>query len=427
MPGLSFKERRYGVKNRIISLVLALTLLFGLVSCTKAEDVPPKDRNLTVETEAVVYTAAGIDAVSSRLADLLIRIAPRLGYPTLGESEKGSIVAMIRSDIIPIAQNIPIYEGELFDLVASAEEYLDAYETDCDVDLEFILGLYTRFTASIDADRLGRFAYRLELQRLAAKLDDAIENYEKNGYGIEIVEHYTALLEDARALGEGRYADAFGATVFLFATSLGLGDIQGGALSLSPSDALVVIQMQGERLTDLGLTDSEWHTVAAMCEEHVPTGGGTLEGKMLLSLKNDGFFAAVSSLMPDAVELYATLSRGISKESVDLMASDDRLAYMRAVLGEMIENEDELRAFLDRVIAELPAPERFTLSGINAYDKAGYEAFLERPIADADALILSVKAFLEYPTDVTCAALEDVASAFIASKNPVVAYVFFYL
>ena len=414
------------MKNRIISLVLALMLLFSLVSCVKTEKVPPKDKSLTVETEAVIYTAAGIDAVSSRFADLFIRIAPRLGYPALVESERENIAEMIRTDIIPIAQNIPIYEEELLDLARSAEEYLDEFETERDLDLGFILGLYTKFTVTVDAERLGRLSYRLQLNSIVDKLDDAIENYEKNGYGIEIVDHYTALLEDARALGEGRYTDAFGATVFLFATSLGLGDIQGGALSLSTSDALTVIKKQGEKLSSLGLTDREWQTVAAMCEEYIPTGGATLQGKMLVALKNDGFFSAAASLMPDATNFYATLSRSITKDSVEKMSADG-LEYMSAVLGEMLKNEDSFRAFLDRVIAELPAPERFTLAGINAYDKAGYEAFLERPTADADALILSAQTFVASPTDESYLALEDVLAAFLASKNPVVAYVYFYL
>lgn len=414
------------MKNRIISLVLALTLLFSLVSCVKTEKVPPKDKSLTVETEAVIYTAAGIDAVSSRFADLFIRIAPRLGYPALVESERENIAEMIRTDIIPIAQNIPIYEEELLDLARSAEEYLDEFETERDLDLGFILGLYTKFTVTVDAERLGRLSYRLQINSIVDKLDDAIENYEKNGYGIEIVDHYTALLEDARALGEGRYTDAFGATVFLFATSLGLGDIQGGALSLSTSDALTVIKKQGEKLSSLGLTDREWQTVAAMCEEYIPTGGATLQGKMLVALKNDGFFSAAASLMPDATNFYATLSRSITKDSVEKMSADG-LEYMSAVLGEMLKNADSFRAFLDRVIAELPAPERFTLAGINAYDKAGYEAFLERPTADADALILSARTFVASPTDESYRELEDVLAAFLASKNPVVAYVYFYL
>ena len=412
--------------NRIISLVLALTLFFSLVSCVKTENVPPKDKSLTVETEAVTYTAAGIDAVSSRFADLFIRIAPRLGYPALVESERENIAAMIRTDIIPIAQNIPIYEEELLDLARSAEEYLDEFETDRDVDLGFILGLYTKFTVTVDAERLGRLTYRLQLNSIADKLIDATDKYEENGYGIENVEHYTELLEGARALGEGRFTDVFSAYIFLFATSLGLGDIQGGAVSLSSSDALTVIKKQGNKLSSLGLTDSEWQIVAAMCEEYIPTGGATLQGKMLVALKNDGFFSAAASLMPDATDLYVTLSRGITKDSVEKMSADG-LEYMSAVLGEMLKNEDGFSAFLDKVAEELPAPERFALAGINAYDRAGYEAFLERPTADVDALILSARAFVASPTEESYQALEDVLTAFLAGANPVVAYVYFYL
>lgn len=429
LPGLSFKERRYGVKNRIISLVLALALLFSLVSCYKTEKVPPKDRNLTVETEAVEYTAAGIDAVSSRFADLFIRIAPRLGYPALVEGEREAIAEMIRMDIIPIAQNVPIYEEELLELAESAEEYLAVFEEEnnSDHDLGFILGLYTRFTVAVDAERLGRFSYRLQLERLREKLYDATENYEKNGYGIEIVEHYEALIEDATALGEGRFTEAFSASVFLFATALGLGDVQGGALSLSTSDALVVIKKQGVKLCSFTLTDSEWQTVAAMCEENIPTGSDTLKSKMLVALNNDNFFVGAATLMPDVIDLYVTLSESFGKESIDMMASGDKLSYMRAILGELMKNEKDLRAFLDKMTAEIPSPERFAELSINAYDKAGYEAFLDLPTADTDALILSVSAFLDSATEESYEALADTFCSFIASKNPVVAYVYFYL
>lgn len=417
------------MKNRIISIVLALTLLFSLVSCYKTEQVPPKDRYLTVETEAVVYTAAGIDAISTRFADLFIKIAPHLGYPTIQETEKGRVAEMIKTDIIPIAQNIPIYEEELLELTKSAEEYLAVFEEENnkDYDLGFFLGLYTRFTVTVDAQRLGRFIYRLQLERLRTKLLDATEKYEQNGYGIEIVEHYEALIEDATALGEGDFTDAFGTCVFLFATALGLGDIDGGAVSLSPSDALTVIKKQGQRLAALDLSDLEWQTVLAMCEENIPSGADTLESKMLVSLNNDNFFVGAATLMPDVIDFYVTLSESFDKESIDMMVSGDRLSYMRAIFSEMMKNEAALRALLDKITAEIPAPERFTELSINTYDKEGYEAFLRLPTQDADALILSVRAFLDAPTETSYEALADTFCSFIAAKNPVVAYVYFYL
>lgn len=417
------------MKNRIISLVLALTLLFSLVSCYKAEKVPPKDRNLTVETEAVVYTAAGIDAISTRFANLFIRIAPHLGYPTLQDTEKDRVAEMIKTDIIPIAQNIPIYEEELSDLVESAEEYLAVFEEENnkDYDLGFFLGLYTRFTVTVDAQRLGRFIYRLQLERLRTKLYDATEKYEQNGYGIEIVEHYTELIDDATSLGEGRFTDAFGTCVFLFATALGLGDIGGGAISLSSSDATTVIKKQGQRLAALDLSDLEWQTVMAMCEENIPSGKDTVKSKMLVALNNDNFFVGAATLMPDVIDFYVTLSESFDKESIDMMVCGDRLAYVRALLGEMMKNERDLKALLDKMTLEIPSPDRFAELGISSYDKMGYEEFLELPTKDADAVILAVSDFLFTPTDESLLALEDVFCSFIASANPVVAYVYFYL
>ena len=148
---------------------------------------------------------------------------------------------------------------------------------------------------------------------------------------------------------------------------------------------------------------------------------------MLVSLNNDNFFVGAATLMPDVIDLYVTLSESFGKESIDMMASGDKLSYMRALFSELMKNEDGLRAFLDKITAEIPAPGRFAELSTNAYDKAGYEAFLDIPTADTDALILSVSTFLDSPTEESYEALADTFCSFIASKNPVVAYVYFYL
>jgi hypothetical protein len=148
---------------------------------------------------------------------------------------------------------------------------------------------------------------------------------------------------------------------------------------------------------------------------------------MLVSLNNDNFFVDAATLMPDVIDFYVTLSASFGRESVEMMVCGDRLSYMRALFSEMMKNEAALRALLDKITAEIPAPGRFAELSINTYGKEGYEAFLELPTQDADALILSVRAFLDAPTEISYGALTDTFCSFIAVANPIVAYVYFYL
>ena len=417
------------MKNRIISLALTLALLFSLVSCYKAEDVPPKDQYLTVETETVEYNEEKITAICEKFAGIFAQVSPRIGYPVINEEKEREIAEMLLDDVIPIARTIPIYEDELSSMANIAEEYVALSEEQDNVDFDpgFVLELYTKFSTVVDSKRMGRLTYHIQLMRLEDKLADAKEQYDKRGYGDEAVKRYMALIDDAKTLGENKFSDAISVVIFMFTSSLGLGDIEGGAVSLTSADALVVIQKQGQKLKSLELSDLDWQTVAAMCEENIPRGAESFKRKMLVALNNDNFFIAASVLMPDIVELYAAVAENATKESIELMTSDAPLAYERTVYGEIIRNEDSLRAFLDKLSDELPEVGSFAQSAIKAYDKAGYAAFLERPTLDADGLISAIKSFVNTPSDSTLTALNEAKCAFIAGLNPFVAYVYFYL
>ena len=417
------------MKNRIISLALAVALLFSLVSCYKAEYVPPKDQYLTVETETVEYNEEKITAICEQFADIFAQVAPQIGSPVINEEKEREIAEMLLSDIIPIARTIPIYEDELASMVKIAEEYVTVIEEQNkdEISPSFVLDLYTEFSTVVDSERMGRLMYHVQLMRLEDKLADAKEQYEKRGYGYENVEHYMALIDDAKTLGENKFSDAISVVTFMFTSSMGLGDMQGGAVSLTSADALIVIQKQAERLKSLELSDFDWQTVAGMCEENIPRGAESLKRKILVALNNDNFFIAASVLMPDIVEFYDAVAENATKESIELMTSDVALAYERAIYGEIIKNEDSLRAFLDKISDELPKAGSFAQSAIKSYDKAGYAAFLERPTLDAQGLITAIECFVNSPSDSTLAALNEARCAFVAGINPIVAYVYLYL
>ena len=418
------------MENRIISLVLALALIFCLASCQGGDEIPPKDKELTVETETVEYTEEGIDTISTRVADIFARLAPYLGYPAISDAKKSEIAEYFRTDIIPVLQEILIYQDELYELADSAEECLMDLEEQNkdDVDLGFAINIYTEFSAVLDAERTGAFIYRLGLISLSNKRDAAKKNYDKYGTGYDKIAYYDSLIEDVNALGGERFSEAFSAIMFMLSSVIGLSDSDGGSFKVTPADVLAVIEKQGKMLDSISLTDSEWQTVAAMCEEHIPTGTrNDLQGKMLMSLNNDNFFITAATLMPDVIAFYSAVATDVSEDAADIIESDDPMAYELAVYTELLNHEDEFRALLTRLSEELPGVGKFAQSGINAYDKAGYAAFCERPVATSDDLVLAIEAFVADPTEDALSAVNDSAVAFLAGINPVIAYVYFYI
>ena len=418
------------MKNRIISLVLALALIFCLASCQGDEEIPPKDTYLTVESEPVEYTEEGIDTLSTRVADIFARLAPYLGYPAISDAKKSEIAEYFRTDIIPVLQEILIYQDELFELADSAEECLMDLEEQNkdDVDLGFAINIYTEFSAVLDAERTGAFIYRLGLISLSNKRDAAKKNYDKYGTGYDKIAYYDSLIEDVNTLGGERFSEAFSAIMFMLSSVIGLSDSNGGSFKVTPADVLVVMEKQGEMLAGISLTDSEWQTVAAMCEEHIPTGTrNDLQGKMLMSLNNDNFFITAATLMPDVIAFYSAVATDVSEDTADIIESDDPMAYELAVYTELLKHEGEFRALLTKLSEELPGVGKFMQSGINAYDKAGYAAFCERPVATADDLMLAIETFTANPTEDALSAVNDSAGAFLAGINSVIAYVYFYI
>ena len=418
------------MKNRIISLVLALALIFCLASCRGDEEIPPKDTYLTVESETVEYTEEGIDTLSTRVADIFARLAPHLGYPAISDAKKSEIAEYFRTDIIPVLQEILIYQDELFELADSAEECLMDLEEQNkdDVDLGFAINIYTEFSAVLDAERTGAFIYRLGLISLSNKRDAAKKNYDKYGTGYDKIAYYDSLIEDVNTLGGESFSDAFSAIMFMLSSVIGLSDSNGGSFKVTPADVLVVIEKQGEMLDSISLTDSEWQTVAAMCEEHIPTGTrNDLQGKMLMSLNNDNFFITAATLMPDVIAFYSAVATDVSEDATDIIESDDPMAYELAVCTELLKHEGEFRALLTKLSEELPGVGKFMQGGINAYDKSGYAAFCERPVATADDLMLAIETFAADPTEDALSAVNDSAVAFLAGINPVIAYVYFYI
>jgi hypothetical protein len=176
----------------------------------------------------------------------------------------------------------------------------------------------------------------------------------------------------------------------------------------------------------MALVDTDWQTVAEICEDFIPTKASSLGEKILISLEYDDFFIDAAVLMPDAVAFYATLTRDISKESIAILEENAPLAYERVVCGELLKNREALTSFLSIVKEKLPAAGARSLSAIQTYDREGYRAFLERDVADIADVTAVLEKFVAEPTDRGFAEVKETLVAFVAGINPVVAYVYLY-
>ena len=118
------------MKNRIIAALLILVMLFGITSCEVEDKIPPKDHDLIIETDEVVYTDEDVERLAREIGNLAAEAAPVLGYPAIGEDKKSAIANEFKSNILPILKEIPVYASEIDELITGTREVLGSYSKD---------------------------------------------------------------------------------------------------------------------------------------------------------------------------------------------------------------------------------------------------------------------------------------------------------
>lgn len=420
------------MKNRIIALILALAMLFAFASCDRSEDeIPPKDKDLTVEIETVEYDDASVEEAASRVSELSANFLRLMGKPSINDERKAEIGEYFKTDILPVLMEIPIYQDELLELIEYAEESVRLFDSENEDDLNpsLALDLYTKFSAALDAQRLGYLIYELQLLALSERLGSAKDKYDKyGGFYVYDVEYYTELIERAQTLGRKSYSDAFSVIAFMASSLAASSDTDGEIISVTPADVLAIMKKQGERFSSLTLREGDWQTVAAMCEEFLPDkANDNLKSKLLLSLEEDDFFIETAVLMPDLIDFYVAMTSDISEGSADIIEEGAPLSYERVLCGELVKNEAAFRALLLKMEDKLPKTGSYSLSAVKAYDREGYLAFLERDSVDAEGVISAIKTFDADPTEDNLGLAKEKCIDFIAGINPAFAYVYLYL
>lgn len=426
------------MKNRIVSLLMAIVLLFSFASCDlwadkdKKDELPPRNEDdFAVEIEPVEYSDEAIAEASAKVVALSEELADILGYSQhFGDEERKNIENKFKDDVIAILIDVMVYPEELFSMLECAEECIGLYEEQNNEESnpKIISDLYTQFISILDTDRLGALTYELQLMMLGLKIDKAQEKYDKHGssFYLEDVEYFTALTEKARSLGRDKFTDAFSVITFSATAFNGSLSFDGGGIDVSVYDVFEIMKKQGERFASLTLTESDWQTVAEVIEAFLPESGKTVKEKLLITLGYDDFFIEAADIMPDLLKFYADLTADISKENMDLVAEGGEYAYEIAICRELIKDETGLREILGKLEEKIPAPTSRSITSIKSYDKAGYNAFCQKYSTDSDGLIEAVRAFLNDSSDENYEALRDAYFGYLASINSVVTYVYIY-
>ena len=420
------------MKNRIIAFLLLVSMLFCVTSCGKGNQIPPKDKVLVREDEAVVYTDEGAVKISDGLVGAAEVLMPKLGYPAIKDKDREKIRTLVSERLIPIAKEIPIYESEMLTLIDVLSETAEDIDPDDEYTdrLGIIADAYARVSARIDAERLGELIYRLDLEWLNDKLEQTKERYDEYGFPFYLsdIEKYTALIADAKALGSMAFSDALSIIMFMASAVFGSFDINGGALSVKGGDVLVILKKQGEKFASLGISEREWQTEAAMCEELIPNAASSaIHAKLTWTLDDENYFTSAAALMTDVIDFYAVITSDISPEAADSIDDASRLAIAREICREAMKHTARLDSLLVAIENKLPPATEAPLTLMNTYASVGYAEFTAAYSATKDELILAIEVFVADATEENYEAMLDAALGFMAGVNPVVAYVYLYL
>ena len=417
------------MKNRIIALFLLVSLVFGMTSCDRGQEIPPKDRPLVVESEDVVYTDEGIAEIADGLVKTADIFMPILGYPKLKDDERAELRSLTRDRIVPIAREIPIYESELsriFDILVEELSAISADNTDTDR-LGVIADAYARMSAHVDSRRLGELIFELDLEWMGDSLERAKDRYGYSYY-LEDIEKYTALISDAEQLGSETFSDALSVFMFIASASFGTVIADGSTVGVKAADVLVIMKKQGEKFASLGINEAQWQTVAAMCEEFIPDAiSSAIHAKVTWTLDDEDYFTAAAAVMPDVIDFYEMFTSDISPEAAEGIEEGTQLSLALSICRELASNKGALTELLSAMEEKIPGASEAQISIVTTYEKEGYAEFTSLYLSSKEELIASIEAFVNEPTEISLEELKRTAIGFAASINSVVAYVYMYL
>jgi hypothetical protein len=337
-----------------------------------------------------------------------------------------------------------VHKDELFLLIECARECIaiSVDENKDDNKLRIISDIYTKFASVMNTDRLGVLVYELEMWWFNRCLTRAEERYDKYGYEFyrEDIDRYTALIDEAKTVDSANFADALTVLMVMVSMTLGAVDTDTGVMQISPGDIVTLMKKQSQRFLSMSVTEKEWQTVVKMCEEFIPSNeGASLRGKMIFVLGEEDFFSDLAVAIPELIVFYALVTASLTNRDIDMMENGTPYAPERVLCGKILENIEAFNSLLDSLEMAIPEVSDACINAVNSYDKTGYESFVAEHIATRTELISGITDFYSSADETDegelsssvigekYAVLKNLLIGYVASLNPIVAYVYFYV
>ena len=408
--------------RRIVALLLLFSMIFCISGCS-GEGIPRKDKDFTLEAEPAQYTDEQIESFSGEVADTCAKLNSALGFSALKQKERDNIARLFKEKLLGALIDIPVYPDELSEILSCANATVDGASLEGEM---LMLELYTSFSAILGTDRIGMLVYEIEKCRIEECLDEELS---KNGYyyNQKRVDYYTALSDDATALGKEEFSEAVSVLMFMLCASLGSVSLDDGMIRVEGADLSVILRKQGERFSSLSLTAEEWQTVARMCEE--PLGdmpSVQFKNQMLLPLSEDGFFRDTARVMPALLDFYGVITSDIPKESARFIVNGEGYEAASAVCRQIALHEESFMELLGSVESLMPPAGAQSLERMERLDASGYADFCALGSISRDTLFESVCRLADAPSEENFEALRLDVALYISGINSVAAYTCFY-
>lgn len=416
--------------SKIISLIMAVFMLFSCISCEKnTEEEYDKDRRLEIIKEPPTYSEEFIERASISFADIAEELVFILKNVNVTSEQKKDLRNYFKIEIFPIIVMVNIYSDEVDTLFSKALELLS--ETDEERgSFEIFASLYKTAAESLGAARAGLLAFEFSKKMISEKAEECRSRYEKYGYQwyLDDAVRYERLEKNLNeTLGKNKFITAGSVVFFVLSSVYGIGMPENElGLSVNEKETVAILEMQADFFIDAGITDGDWKIFAELLSELVPENNASHINAELYALKKDGYFVSASEIMTPLLNLYDAVTERLLNTDEPLTLTDGSI-NLKAVLSEMLSCEEELSALFDKIEGSLKTSSRAEADAVASLKLSGeYESFIsENAPKSRDEFLSELKMLSSSDADIDTAALYGLFVGYAVEIAPYIAFASF--
>lgn len=346
----------YKLMTRVGCLFLCLLLLVPTFGCaTKLTKPTYLEKDLTVETIQVVYTADFVSETSAKLLELYCRILPLTGGPVLSPAEHEEVLQQIREHVLPMALGAKISTQEWDKLITYAEAYAAELSAAGDTPLSAYCRFYQRIVAVLGHERAGVLCYNgtaLYLDYTAALFEERYQNYGYEWYLQDALRYRQRLATLYERLDAKTFGDATRVLVWLLSFTSGALPVEQSkdpSALIYDGEMLLILRMQAKEFAGLSLTHEDWQMIAELYGGLAPQNLDNAMDAELAALQEAGITPLLFGAMPELLSLYDALAQAMTEEEMALLRGDGTAAEKSIVLCRIfLRKEAELLTFLQQ-------------------------------------------------------------------------------